>query len=1168
MLPRAHRSAFVKTLVAFAVTVAGLCCIPSLRADTGGHLEGTVLDVTGAVIQGASLRLIEMERHATLRAVSNAQGRFVFPNVAVGRYELTATAPGFVTSHTRGLLVDLDSALRLSITLKPGSETDITVSGALSGVDVESMATSLGNVVSSAQMTALPLNGRSYTDLLSLQAGVAPMSTLLPGSVIMAGVTGTIDPSGDQNPGNLSINGQRESANGFLVNGIDVQEHMNGGTSVLPNLDSIEEFRVLTDNFDAEYGNYNGGIISVVTKAAANALHGSAFEFFRNTQLDARGFFDTTRPAFDQNQFGGTLGAPVRRDTFFLFADYQGTRTTQGISTGRISVPSLAQRAGTFTDLTGRVGGPYLASLLTQKLGYSVTAGEPYSAVFPSGTIPYAAWSNPGKDLLPYIPAPNAGVSQFSSAASSQTVRDDKGSARVDANTRLGRISAYYFIDDYRLDNPYPSSVAGATIPGFDALFAGRAQLAALGATTILNPRTVNELHFGLLRNANIVGQPKGNLGVPLTAQGLVTSSAGAPTPGIFIQAPQFEGVENITFPSFTMGVPITNLSQFNNTLFFSDGLSRVFGNHTLKAGGQFHADQVNTISNATFNGTFSINGTETGDPYADLLLGVASNFTQSSGARFYLRNRYAALYVQDSWRARHDLTVNAGLRWDLISPWREKYNQLQTYIPGARSVLYPGAPVGLVVAGDPGVPATLAPADDRNFAPRIGAAYAPSSARETVLGKLFGSSGDTSLRASFGLFYTAYPGLSAGVMYAVPPFGYNYLSPGPPLIATPFLTAATGQDNRQRFPFALPPHNVSAQHPDLNVDWANLLPVSADPFFSSRNRPAYIDSYLLSFERRLPEHLLLTVSYVGNQGHRILGLISVNPGNSALCLSLAPACGPFGEDSTYVLSNGEVLQGTRQGQGPGYDENTTDASVANSNYNALQTSLHFEHERSQFLLSYTYSKSIDQGSNLGEQLDPFSSRQTRALSAWDMTHDFVASYALALPVATRNRWTSRLTTGSSLSGVTRFATGLPVTLTDTSDNSLLGTLGNGANNYLLDTPRRLPGPLHIHHDGRTGMAAFNTTLFPVELEGQLGNAKRRSFYGPGIENFDAALRKSVLLAQDRSLDLRLEAFNVFNHAQFYGPAAVNGQEGDPNFGHIQAAAAARLLQMAVKFSF
>src|SRR3984957_7526863 len=214
------------------------------------------------------------------------------------------------------------------------------------------------------------------------------------------------------------------------------------------------------------------GRITVVSKSGSGQLHGRVFEFLRNTDLDARGYFDPTRSAFRQNQFGGTVGGPVKRDQVFFFFDYQGTRTTQGVSTGNITVPSLAQRAGNFlvpssgaSQLTGSVGGPYFASLLSQQLGYTVTNGEPYAQVFPSGVIPQAAWSAPAKNLLQYIPNPNTGASQFATSAFDQTVRDDKGAARIDANTRIGQLYGYYFIDDYRLDNPYPGSVAGASYP-------------------------------------------------------------------------------------------------------------------------------------------------------------------------------------------------------------------------------------------------------------------------------------------------------------------------------------------------------------------------------------------------------------------------------------------------------------------------------------------------------------------------------------------------------------------------------------------------------------------------------------------------------------------------------------------------------------------------------
>ena len=1152
-------------------SISFLFCVTltvTLSAATGGSISGTVTDPSGAVIRRAVLKLVNTAQQTTYKAVTNAQGLYSFPNLPVGRYDLTISADGFTPQRKANLNVDTDSVVRADTALTIGNITDTVNVTSETGVQVETAATHLGDVVSGDQMTALPLNGRSYTDLLSIQPGVSPVSTLLPNAVIMAGVTGGISPSGDENPGNVSINGQRESSNGFMVNGVDIQEHMNGGTSVVPDLDSIEQFRVLTNNFDPEYGNYNGGMVTVVTKSGSGRLHGEAFEFFRNTALDAKGYFDPTRPEFKQNQFGIALGGPVggllRDANLFFFTDYQGTRKTQGISTGNISVPTLDERSGNFAgELSGSVSGPYLASLLSQKLGYTVSSGEAYSSVFPGGIIPQAAWSAPGQALLQYIPKPNVNATQFSSSAFAQTNRDDKGSFRLDADTRLGRISGYYFVDDYTLDNPYPGAQGGASIPGFDALTIGRAQLFTFSDTKVVGANAVNELNAGYLRYANVIGQPKGGLGVSLSSQGFTT---GAGTSGIFVQAPQFEGVENITFPTFVMGVPITNETQVNNTFYVSDGFSRALGAHTLKVGAQFHEDQVNEHPNATFNGTFNINGTETGSAYADFLLGTPSNFTQSSGQPFYLRNHYLGFFGQDSWRVSSSLTLNAGLRWDIVEPWSEKNHQLQTYIPGQQSVLYPGAPQGFVVAGDPGVPETLAPTSFKNFAPRVGLAYAPHL--ENQLGRLlFGESGKSSIRANYGIFYTAFPGLAAGIMYAVPPFGFNYLSPAPPLLGTPFVTAATGFDNGQRFPFPFPPHNVSTSNPDNNVDWSNFTPIAADPFFYYRNRVPYINNYMLSLQREITRNIVFTASYVGNQGHHLLTLVSANVGDLALCLSL-PGCGPFGEDGTYTNTSGQTIQGTRIGQGPAYGENTADKSIANSNYNALQTTLKYQHAGSSFLLSYTYSKSIDQGSNFGEQLDPIDPRHSRAISAYDMKHDFVATYSIALPLERVLHHTNQWTSDWSLSGTIRFASGLPVTLSDNSDNSLLGTLGNGANNFLIDTPQYIPGNLQINKNGRNGKPAFNTASFPEEILGQQGNAKRRIFYGPGIDNYDASLQKSIRIHDSKSLDLRFEGFNVFNHVQFFGPAVVDGQKEDPAFGTIVSAAAPRLVQLAAKFAF
>jgi hypothetical protein len=1139
-----------------------LISLPLLYAAAGGSLSGTISDASGASVAHAQLRLVNTDLKTEFKAASDAKGFYSFPSLPVGQYNLRVEAAGFGSQEKTSLTVDADAAVRVDLRLEVGQRSDtVTVSAADSTIEtqVDTVATHLGEIVTEKQIEAIPLNGRSYTDLLAIQPGVSPVTTLTPTSVIMAGVTGTINPSGDLNPGNVSIDGQRESANGFFVNGTDVQEHMNGGTSVIPNLDSIQEFRVLTNNFDPEYGNYNGGLINVFTKYGGNSFHGNAFEFLRNTALDARNYFDSTRGAFRQNQFGGTLGGPIQKQKLFFFADYQGTRTVEGITSAETPVLSQQERAGNFSDaassLTGTVSGPYTARLLTQKLGYQVTQGEPYytpgcttsaSCVLPNAIIPVSAWSAPATNLLKYIPAPNIGSNLFSTSAYPETVRDDKGSARIDANSRFGQIYGYYFVDNYRLDNPYPGGQGGASIPGFDALSVGQAQLLTIGDTKTIGATTVNEFHAGFIRNANNIGQPKGGLGVSLQSQGFT---------GIVVQAPKLEGVENIVFPSFVMGVPITNVDQWNNTLYLSDTVSKVLGTHTLKFGGQFHADQVNEHPNATFNGTFNIDGTETGSAFADFLLGFPSNYTQTSGQSFYLRNRYAGAFLQDSWQVRPNLTLNLGVRWDLIMPWWEKYDQIQTVVPGEQSVLYPNAMPGLVVPGDPGIPSTLSPSKYHNFAPRLGIAYSPKF-ENAFLRALFGEPGKSSIRASYGIFYTAFPGLTAGIMYGVPPYGYNYLSPQPPLFATPFISSSTGAQTTDPFPLNFPPHNVSASNPYSSFNFAAVTPISADPFFYYRNQVPYTENYMFSLQRQVSKTALLTLSYAGNQGHHLLVLVPQNLGNPALCLSL-PTCGPFGEDATYTSASGKTEQGTRVGLGSSFGSTTAQKSVGNSNYNALEANLRFHAgSRGTLLVGYTYSKSIDQASNIGEQTNPFNASLTRVPSSWDMTHNFVATYTYALPF------------GWSLSGTTRFSTGFPVTLFDDSDRSLLGTLGNGVNNQLLDTPQYLGGPLDLNTNPRHGKPEFNPAAFSLEPLGQLGNAARRSFYGPGIENFDMQISKTIRLRESASFDIRVEAFNVFNHAQFYGPASVDGEVNDSNFGSVVSAAAPRLLQLAAKFRF
>ncbi len=1181
-------------------------------AGVGGSISGTIKDPSGAAIVKASVALVNANTGVRQSAFADDHGVYAFPVLPVGDYVLEVNYPGFQPYRRTGIVLNTNSALLLDVVLRVGERND-TIIVSDSAVHLETYSSQVGEVINSVQMSAVPLNGRSYTDLLALQPGVAPATSINSNTVQDVGAS-ALSPSGDLNPGTISINGQREFANAFIVNGSDSEEDVNMGTAIIPNLDSIEEFRILTSNFDAEYGEFSGGQINVITKSGSNAFHGDLFEFLRNTDLDARNYFSPTRGTFIQNQFGGTVGGPIQKNKIFFFADYQGTRQRQGVDTGLIPVPSNADRTGDLSDeassfyptqiVNGQsvivptlVSGPAWAGTLSQNFGYHIYAGEPYyfpgctstnyspgsttACVLPTLQIPSSAWSGPAQHLLQYIPAPNSSDNQFATSAINQALRDDKGAVRVDANTGWGLISGYYFLDDYSLNNPYPVAQGGASVPGFNALYQGRAQLFSLGDTKTLSATAVNELHFSFLRAFNDLGKPQGGLGVSLASQGFVTSTG---APSIVALAPQNEGVENIVFNNFSTGTNTNELKQANNTFQWLDNFSKIVGRHTIKLGGEFHYDQVNVNPIAQFNGNFLFTGSETGLDFADFLLGIPSQYNQSQLNPFYGRNKYTGIFGQDSWHVRPNLTLNYGVRWDRIEPWYEKYNQISTTEPGKQSVVFPGAPPGILYPTDPGVRRTLAPPGDE-FSPRIGLAYSPNVSADSFLGKILGGPDKTSIRAGFGMYYTSIEALTIGVLAANAPYGTTYSSPAPPLFSNPFVTASNGYTPPgQYFPVTFAPLNTSSSHPDTSLDWSQYIPISGIPAYPISNRIPYTEQYMFSIERQLGNNTVFSAGYVGNQSHRLLVLVESNPGDPALCLSLSKVsevfpgsatCGPFGESNVFITASGQTVNGTRGPLGSSFGSNTNQSTIGNANYNALELSLRHTSKRLQLFASYTFSKSIDQSSNVGEEVNPINPALSRALSAFDVKHNFVVSYAYELPFDHLFHVSNRWTNGWTISGITHFSSGFPVTLLNYGDNSLLGAEPNGINNYGVDEPQYTPGPLELNQNPRNGQSYFNTGLFgctptgcPLQPLGQPGNAKRRFFSGPGLDNYDMALLKSVPLTESKSLQFRFEGFNVFNHAQFYGSTSVNGNINSSSFGAVVSAAPPRLMQAAVKFIF
>lgn len=1109
---------------------------------------GDVHDPSGALIPGASIVLTPQDGGAPIAATADAEGNFHISLPGAGSFRVEASAPGFapyagtVTVNANQPTAKIDIALSLSRATQ-------TVEVTADALAAETTSTQLGESIASSKIESAPLNGRSFTDLMAIQPGIIPQATAQPGAVVMTGVAST-PPSGDANPGDLSISGQRETSNGFSVNGSDVEEDVNMGTSILPNLDSINSFRVLTSNFDAEYGNSSGGQVLLTTKSGAAQWHGSAFEFLRNTALDARNYFSQDRAPYRQNQFGGTVGGPALRTGIFWFADYQGTRLTEGIDTGVIAVPSLAERSGDFSQvpLAGSVSGPYFASILSQRLGRSVTSGEPYSQVFPDGQIPQSAWSGPAKYLLASIPAPNAGAATFSTSAQAETLTDNKGALRADLSRGPNTFTAYYFLDDYSLLNPYPSGTGGANVPGFSASSNGRAQLMSLGHTKTFGNSTLNELHASFMRNDNAVGQPVGGVGPSLSSQGFS---------GIVALKPSTVGIENVAFNDFTMGVDTTALVQAENIYQISEAFSRIAGKHGLKFGGEIHADQINTHPDVIFNGSFAFNGSETGLDFADFLLGAPSSYTQGQASSFYNRNLYIAAFAQDSWKATDHLTLNYGVRWDRIRPWSEKYNQLQTLVMGEQSQVFPGAPKGLVFPGDAGVASSLAPARN-NISPRFGVAWAPAgSANNSLLDKVLGPAGSTSIRAGYGMFYTAYEGLSAGIMSANPPYGYTYTSAAPPLFESPFTVAASGANAGQRFPLQRVAYGASRAHPNGSVDWSQFEPLVGIPAVDPQDVTPYAQHWMLSVERQLGGSTLATLSYVGTATHHLLVLEEVNPANPALCLSLGTsACGPFNEQSARTTF------------GPQFGSVELQRTIANASYNALEASLNHRAHGLELLASYTYSKSIDQSAGLPEPVNPIDPALSRGLSAFDLRHNFVASFDYQIPSFAAGARLRSALSGWKVAGIVRLTTGLPVTLLNNNDTSLLGTIPNGINNNGIDTPEWSGVPLHINTNPRGGGPVFDASQFSLPALGTLGNARRRFFSGPGMEDFDATVSRSFLVKDDRALEVRAEGFNVLNHSQFFGASSVDGNISSPAFGQAVSAQPPRLMQLALRYKF
>jgi hypothetical protein len=1123
--------------------------LPSVvRADVTASILGTVTDASGGIVHGVRITATNVDLNLVKETTSDASGQYRILALPVGQYKVEAAFAGFKTFVTTGIVLSVNDLRRVDIVLQVG-EAQQEVSVSAESLQVEATNTQLGEVIEQKKIMELPLNGRGYIELLGLQPGVAP-----------GGPNGG---TRNEGAGTVSVNGQRENSNGFLVNGGDVSGVGNFEAQIQPNIDAVREFRLITNNFDAEYGRFSGGMMNTITKSGSNSIHGTVFEFLRNDVLDARSFFDREAPGkLRKNQFGYAVGGAAIKDKLFWFTDYQGTRQIDAGSASEIPVLSPAERQGNVGvgNLTGTVTGPYWANVLSQRLGRPVHDGQPYAEVLPDGIIPQSAFSPATVGTLQFIPLPNAGENIYASAADPIKTTEDMAGQRVDfLNKKTGDWSVYYYFNRSNVLDPK----AGGDFPGFAGSTKGTRQQVTVSNTRIFGPTAVNEFRMNYTRiPVNVVPE---STAPSLESMGFIT---GNDTLGINNSGPAgITAVPSIGLNNFSFGSVAPSI-QAQNTYQIGDSFSKIHRRHSLKFGVDLRYYQMNQRNSGNPTGGFAFNGAETGYDVADYLLGAPWDFTQNSLQLLDSRSKYGAAYGQDSIQVRSNLTVNVGLRWEFSQPWYDTQDKIVTMVPGQQSTQYPTAPLGLLYPGDAGIPRTLAPTRYNNFAPRLGIAWSPNNT-EGILGKLFGGPGKTSIRVGSGMFYTAIQDQTLYWILGTAPFGEYWISSAPPYFEEPFRSRGSGASQGQKFPFVIPtPGSEEAK----NFDFTPYEPFQSTLGYWKDNELPYGIHFNLTVQRQLTSSTVFSIGYVGTVGRKLISIVENNPGDPKLCQSLrgdgvmpgTVQCGPGLADETFTRPDGSLVHGTRYrfpggAFGFGYDE----ALWANSSYNSLQTSLEKRAGDLSFLLGYTFSKALDNASFFNNRMNYENHAISKSLSNFDNTHNFVASYTYSIPFDRAFSSAPKpLVAGWAITGITRFATGAPVFIFKSGDDSLRGTSG-------LERPDFV-GPLNVSDNLRgSDHRWFNNDAFNVTSPlGVFGNANQRFFHGPGINNWDIGIHKDTQIREGLRVQFRAELFNAFNHAQFNAPNGFYNASPDSLFGRVNSARRGRIGQFGIKIMF
>jgi len=1083
----------------FTVTTVALVGLPLWAQQITGNLRGTVSDPSGALVAAATVSAKQTETGLTRSAVTDRAGNFVIVELPVGHYLLEVSAQGFQKYLREGISLSVNETATVPVHLAVGSETQ-SVQVQADAELIQSTVSSLGKVVLERELLDLPLNGRNFSQLGLLQTGVVPLTA------------GLQEAGGSLRKGQAySVDGQRPESNNFMIDGANNVNAVDAGFVLAPPIDAIAEFRILTHNANAEFGQNTGSTTNIVTRSGSNSYHGALWEFLRNDAMDASDYFSRSVQPLKQNQFGGSFGGPIIKDKTFFFGYYEGFRNRQG-ETVNATVPSLLERQGDFSE----------HGLCA--IDFSTGQCNPVPGNMIPGIDPIAA------NILNFYPLPNQGPGQPNTFITtlSKSVNNDQFGLRFDHFlTAKDNLNFRYMYSAGPTNDPL--SPSGANVPGFPIGEDDRAQNFVVQETHVFSPAIIGVARFSYRRNKFLFDQHINHqLPSDLGFQYDPTFAAAAGPP--FIQVAGYASV----------GDPITGPREtYQNTFDVSGSLSWILGKHEIKFGGGFRRDQINAVQGIASNGFFVFAPVPFSNPFANFLSGIPVFFLQGGGdLSRHIRGKALNFYGQDTFKVNSRLTLNYGLRWELPSPNTELRNRQNLFVPGAQSTVFPSAPAGLLYPGDPGVPDGLIPTQKTAFAPRVGFALDPDGQ-----GKLL-------ISAAYGIFYEPYYTGQGGPLQD-------------PISAPPYL-----QTPQVNFPNFADPFNGANPFGPQFATPMTLLVVNRDL------RLPYAQDWNLNVQRSFGESWLWEIGYVGTTGVKLPRFIEGNPakyypGQSTVDnvnqRRLYSGCTLASPTNCIYGSVGEI------------------ASIANSNYNALQTSLRkrFSHGLS-FLASYTFSKSIDDVSSFnitgsasqqtaGENdlaQNPFDLGAERGRSMFDSRHRFVLSYQWSIPYWRQGHtWYQHVLGDWQLNGIVSAQSGTPFTVFDPADVSLQGSAPE-ISGFSSNRPNVVGDP---NSGPRTAQEWFNTGAFqritpdinsPVQ---QFGNEGRNTLQGPGYTNWDFSAFKSIPVTEGKEIQFRAELFNVLNHTNLRLP---NGDISSPTFGQIQRDISPRVVQLALKFLF